>query len=164
MAVIRFVTSPSAPYHGHVSAENNKSRVVDMAAHLLQTPGKVAFTPEAVDNDGLRWKLECGNDWKIMFGREHPSVFDLSYRYSSSRLSVLAAHLKECLSASFHSSSCFSLTCETRIGENRCGKETTHVYPAMGGGWHSMCEEHSEKHRDISSTVSNLIARGIPFQ
>jgi hypothetical protein len=39
-----------------------------------------------------------------------------------------------------------SKTCEVLCSRGECGLPTTHVYPAMGGGYMALCLEHSHKH------------------
>lgn len=34
------------------------------------------------------------------------------------------------------------------VGRVECGKRATHAYPAMGGGYMSLCQEHAKKHPD----------------
>jgi hypothetical protein len=34
-----------------------------------------------------------------------------------------------------------------------CGKPATHAYPAMGGGYASLCAEHAPKHLNYCVTI-----------
>lgn len=47
-----------------------------------------------------------------------------------------------------------STMCETWIEYHApCGKPAVLGYPAMGGGYHMMCDAHAEKHRDYCVTL-----------
>lgn len=41
-----------------------------------------------------------------------------------------------------------------------CGKPATHAYPAMGGGYASLCADHAPKHRSYIVTIEEA-RRGI---
>jgi hypothetical protein len=44
--------------------------------------------------------------------------------------------------------------CEVMVRGRFCGMPTTHAYPAMGGGWMSLCHHHAQKHIGDSGTQS----------
>lgn len=47
-----------------------------------------------------------------------------------------------------------SATCETWVERNTpCGEPSTLAYPALGGGYHAMCDEHAKKHVDYCVTI-----------
>jgi hypothetical protein len=42
-----------------------------------------------------------------------------------------------------------SAKCDVLVGKNTfCGKPTAKVYPALGGGYQTLCAEHGRKHRE----------------
>lgn len=43
-----------------------------------------------------------------------------------------------------------------------CGEYATHAYPAMGGGYHSMCERHATKHLDYCVTIAGARDGQVP--
>lgn len=45
-----------------------------------------------------------------------------------------------------------------------CGKPTSYAYPAMGGGWMALCEEHGKKHLPHISPIADLIKSGETFE
>ena len=58
-----------------------------------------------------------------------------------------------------------SCTCQVRIVEDRiwfCDKPTAKAYPAMGGGWMSLCARHGLKHKE-AFPIEELISKGERF-
>lgn len=57
-----------------------------------------------------------------------------------------------------------SETCETLVSPEGggCGRSATFAYPAMGGGWFSMCDDHAKKHRAYSVTIDDARKGRIP--
>jgi hypothetical protein len=43
-----------------------------------------------------------------------------------------------------------------------CGKPATHAYPAMGGGYASLCADHSGKHRTYIVTIEQARLGMVP--
>jgi hypothetical protein len=52
-----------------------------------------------------------------------------------------------------------SSTCEFHDG-GFCGNPTTHAYPAMGGGWMSLCYEHAQQHLPQIQPITELFLAG----
>lgn len=58
-----------------------------------------------------------------------------------------------------------SETCETwdpPAGRKACGEPATHAYPAMGGGYHSLCATHAVKHRGYTVTIEQARLGMVP--
>ena len=53
-----------------------------------------------------------------------------------------------------------SPTCEVMRVREFCGRPTAFAYPAMGGGWMPLCEEHAAKHHPHCSPLGELLAKG----
>lgn len=45
-----------------------------------------------------------------------------------------------------------------------CGKPTTYAYPAMGGGWMPLCEEHGRQHLPHAFHIDDLVRSGEVFE
>ena len=167
---IRFRTSPALPYHGHETAEANRKSVVDLAAHLLQVPGKRNMTPEMVNNE-YSWQLDSSNDWKIHFYPEDPSMFSLDYRYGMKRLGPVAALMRHYKNAVFFPEDVISSKCQETQGFDLdviCGNPATHAYQLdpEGDGWHSLCAKHhaiwldEDPSCNTTWTIAELVVKG----
>ena len=52
-------------------------------------------------------------------------------------------------------------TCEVENDQRvACNKPTVAAYPAMGGGWMALCEQHAKKHLPNVYWTGELIAKG----
>lgn len=56
-----------------------------------------------------------------------------------------------------------SLTCESLVGDVPCGLPSVYAYPAMGGGYHAMCDAHAQKHLSICVTIEAAKRGETPF-
>ena len=57
-----------------------------------------------------------------------------------------------------------SPTCEVRDAHSRpCDRPTTYCYPAMGGGYMALCDEHAGKHLSICVTYAAAQRGETPF-
>lgn len=57
-----------------------------------------------------------------------------------------------------------SQTCETRVGPGgaECGEIAVAAYPAMGGGYHSMCRVHVRGHAKYSVSIEAAMRGDVP--
>lgn len=56
-----------------------------------------------------------------------------------------------------------SPTCGTLIGVRHsvtCGAPTTHAYPALHGGWATLCERHADNIHPHCTPIADLLAQG----
>lgn len=47
--------------------------------------------------------------------------------------------------------------------EHMCDRATSFAYPAMGGGWMALCDNHAQKHHPHCIAIEKLIEDGETF-
>lgn len=78
----------TAPQKREFVTTEARFKVATYVANFLAANNHSKFTPEHPDSDVFRYCIDSGNDWRIMFKRDHSNQFELWYRYNHDNVAV----------------------------------------------------------------------------